>query len=83
MGFLRHSHPHKLTINYGMIEYANTYELTSLHKIGLPTEFGVDRSKNGGVVSRQTDGRTNPNYSMIYSYIVHIPLKMDFLVDKR
>ncbi len=26
----------------------------------------VYRSKNAGVVSRQTDGRTNPNYSMIF-----------------
>ncbi len=29
-----------------------------------PAKFGPNRSKNG-VVSRQTDGRTNTNYSMI------------------
>ncbi len=32
-------------------------------------EFGVDQSQNGRVLSRQTDGRTNPNYSMIANKI--------------
>ncbi len=34
-------------------------------KLDLPTEFGRDRFINHGVDAEQTNGRTNPNYSMI------------------
>ncbi len=46
MGVLPDSHQHKLMINYSPVP-------------DLPAEYGVNRSKNSGVDSRQTDRRTD------------------------
>ena len=37
----------------------------------LPAEFGGDLSTNDGVDSKRTNGRTNPNYSMMMLELCH------------
>ncbi len=78
MGFLPDSHPHKLMINYSMIKSCIDFTSQNWPSLTFLPSFGSIGPKTAEkLADRQTDGWTNPNYSMTH------PLNLDIFIGAK